>query len=96
MSESEWTFAQRDPEDRMARLHLYSVIRHQDGRDIEFVITVKEYINPPDPAMHFYATADKQTNQSHAPFTPCGWGPTLLEALARCRDAVMQFPYEGE
>jgi hypothetical protein len=45
--------------------------------------------------MEFLAQADKQTNQKTAPFTACGWGPTLTDALAECVKAVHRFPYEG-
>jgi hypothetical protein len=34
--------------------------------------------------MRFFAQADKQTNQRTAPFTPVGWGSTLLKALTEC------------
>ena len=30
-----------------------------------------------------------------APYTPCGWGRTLLEALEECVRAVNRFPYQG-
>jgi hypothetical protein len=43
----------------------------------------------------FFAEADQQTNQKVAPFTPCGWGRTLLEALEECVRAVNRFPYQG-
>jgi hypothetical protein len=45
--------------------------------------------------MLFYAQADKQTNQKTVPYTPVGWGRTLLEALADCIRAIHKFPYEG-
>jgi hypothetical protein len=45
--------------------------------------------------MQFYATSDRQTNQSTAPFTPCGWGSRLEDALANCVHEVHRFPYEG-
>lgn len=92
---SDWTFAQREPEEHLARLHHFSMIRKQGDSAVEFTITVKEYVSPPDPAMPFYAFADKQTNQRTIPYTPNGWGRTLLEALSRCRDSIMRFPYEG-
>ena len=55
----------------------------------------KEFVTPADPTMLFYATADKQTNQKTIPYTPVGWGRTLLEALADCVRAIHKFPYEG-
>jgi hypothetical protein len=41
------------------------------------------------------AEADKQTNQSIAPYTPTGWGSTLGKALAECVRAINRFAYEG-
>jgi len=76
-------------------LHHFAMKKRQAGGDVEFVITVKEYISPPDPTMRFFAQTDKQTNQKTAPFTPCGWGPTLLAALSDCIRAIHRFPYEA-
>jgi hypothetical protein len=45
--------------------------------------------------MLFFAQADKQTNQKTAPFTPCGWGDTMLKALSECIQSIQRFPYEG-
>ena len=56
---------------------------------------MKEYITPKEPTMHFFAQADRQTNQKTAPYTPCGWGKTMLEALSECVRAINRFPYEG-
>ena len=39
---------------------------------------------------------DKQTNQKTLPYTPNGWGLTLLQALSECVKAMQRFPYEGE
>ena len=44
--------------------------------------------------MRFLAQADKQTNQKTAPYTPTGWGPSLLQALAECVQGIRRFPYE--
>ena len=46
--------------------------------------------------MHFFAQADKRTNQKTAPYRPSGWGRTMLEALSECVRAVNLFPCEGE
>ena len=45
--------------------------------------------------MKFFASADKQTNQNTVPYTPSGWGDSLLKALAECIVAIHKFPYEG-
>ena len=91
----EWGFAQNHPDEELAQLHFFSMNKLQDGKAIEFQITVKEYITPKEPTMHFFAQTDKETNQSTAPFRPCGWGKTMLEALAECVRAINRFPYEG-
>jgi hypothetical protein len=93
---TEWKFAQREPADELAQLSFFSMQKHQNGQAFEFRITVREYITPKDPCLLFYAEADKQTNQRTAPYTPCGWGRTLLEALSACMEAVRRFPYEPE
>jgi hypothetical protein len=90
---SEWEFAQAEPEQQLAKVHLFSMVKRQDGGDVEFMITVKEYLTPKDPAMGYFAEADKQTNQGVAPYTPIGWGKTLLAALAQCMREVERFPY---
>lgn len=93
---SEWTFAQAQPSDELAKLHFFSMKKRQPDGDIEFIITVREYIDRNQYHMRFFAEADKQTNQKNAPFTPCGWGESLLQALSECVRAVHRFPYEGE
>ena len=40
---SEWTYAQTDPSEELARLHSFSFKKRQAERDIELVITVKEF-----------------------------------------------------
>ena len=90
---SEWEFAQAEPEQQLAKMHHFSMVTRQEGGEVEFAITVKEYLTPKDPAMAFLAQADKQTNQGVAPYTPIGWGKTLLAALAQCMREVERFPY---
>ena len=88
-------FCPSNRSEELAQLHFFSMKKHESGRDIEFLITVREYATPPDPGRRFFAQTDKQTNQKTAPFTPSGWGSTLLKALSECVQAVHQFPYEG-
>jgi hypothetical protein len=90
---SEWEFAQANPEQQLAKLHHFSMCTKQESGDVEFTITVKEFLTPKDPAMGFLAQADKQTNQGVAPYTPVGWGKTMLAALAQCMREVERFPY---
>jgi len=92
---SDWIYAQRDPSEELAQLHFFSLKKRQPEGDIDFVITVREYVPSKDRTMLFFAEADKQTNQKTAPFTPCGWGNTLLNALSECVQAVHRFPYQG-
>ena len=92
----EWGFAQTHVSEELAQLHYFSMKKHQAGAEIEFVITVKEFITPQEPTMHFFAQADKETNQKTAPYRPCGWGKTMLEALSECVRAIHRFPYEGQ
>ncbi len=92
----EWGFAQTQVNEELAQLYYFSMKKHQPGAEIEFVITVKEFITPREPTMHFFAQADKETNQNTAPYRPCGWGKTMLEALSECVRAIHRFPYEGQ
>ncbi|MDQ6706115.1 MAG: hypothetical protein M3Z85_09120 [Acidobacteriota bacterium] len=91
----EWGFAQSEAADRLAQLQFFSVEKRHARGEIEFVITVREYVSPKEPEMLFFAEADKQTNQKVAAFTPSGWGRTLLDALSECIRAIHRFPYEG-
>ena len=92
---AEWRFAQESPADQLCQLHYFAIKKSYPQGDVEFVITVREYITPPDPTMRFLAQADKQTNQKTAPFTPQGWGTSLLDALSDCIREIHRFPYEG-
>ena len=93
---SDWMLAQSETSDALTKLHYFSMNVEQGGRTIEFLITVRESIPGGDRSMQFLAQADKQTNQRTAPFTPTGWGSTLLDALSQCVKAVHRFPYEGD
>jgi hypothetical protein len=93
---SDWTFAQTQPSDELAQLHFFSIKKRQPDGEIEFVITVKEYVERNQYHMRFFAEADKQTNQKSAPFTPFGWGESLLQALSECVQSIHRFPYEGD
>lgn len=93
---SDWTFACREPDGEFARLHCFAIKRPSARGPVEFRITVREYANPETASMTFFAQTDKQTNQKTLPFTPCGWGPSLLAALSECIRAIDKFPYEGD
>ena len=92
---NDWGFAQTHASQQLARLHMFSITKVQPGGEVEFVITVKEYVTPKEPTMHFFAQTDKMTNQKTAPYRPNGWGKTMLEALSECVKAINRFPYEG-
>jgi len=93
---AEWTFAQSQDDQELAQLHFFSINKRQGDLVIEFRITVKEYVTHNHLSMRFYAEADKQTNQKTLPYTPNGWGLTLLQALSECIKAIQRFPYEGQ
>jgi hypothetical protein len=92
----DWGFAQTHVSQQLAELHMFSVTKVQPGGEVEFIITVKQYVTPKEPTMHFFAQADKKINQNTAPYRPNGWGKTMLEALSECIKAINRFPYEGE
>lgn len=91
---SDWVYAQEQPAERLCRIEHFAMIKQQESGNVEFLITVKEYFTPPDPTMRFLAQADKQTNQKTAPYTPTGWGSSVLQALAECMRGIRRFPYE--
>jgi hypothetical protein len=91
----DWGFAQTHNSQQLAELHMFSVTKKQPDGDVEFIITVKEYVTPKEPTMLFFAQADKMTNQKTAAYRPSGWGKSLLEALSECVKAINRFPYEG-
>jgi hypothetical protein len=96
MGMKEWGFAQTHNSQELALLHFFSVKKQHAGGEVEFRITVKEFVTPAEPTMHFFAQADKDINQKVAPFKPMGWGKTLLDALAECIRSINKFPYEEE
>jgi hypothetical protein len=91
----DWGFAQTHPSQELAEVHLFSVKKLQAAGEIEFLITVREYVTPKEPTMNFFAQADKEVNQKTAPFKPVGWGKTMLDALSECIRSINRFPYEG-
>lgn len=96
MSDNDWIFARMHEDDRLARLHHFSLILPAGDREVEFVITVHEHGPSKDESRRFVARADKLTNQRTAPYRPIGWGGTLQHALSRCVREVHRFPYEGD
>jgi hypothetical protein len=93
---AEWEFAQTDPSEELAQLHFFSIKKKQPGGDVEFQIVIREFaLRDENRSMKFFAEANRQTNQSVAPYTPCGWGSTLSKALSECVRAIKRFPYEG-
>ncbi len=94
---ADWHYAQADPSEELAQLHIFSMKKQQPGGNVEFQITVREFAVPP--ASHrqrFFAEANKPVNQKTAPVVPCGWGDTVLAALSDCIRMIRQFPYEAE
>jgi hypothetical protein len=93
---AEWVHAQTDPAEELAQLHYFSFKKRQSNREIEFVITVKEFASRNALQMRFYAQADKEVNQRTAPFCPFGSGDSLLHALSECIRSIRQYPYEPD
>ena len=93
---AEWTYAQTNPAEELAQLHYFSIKTQQACGTVEFLITVREYATRNQQRMRFFAQADKQTNQRTAPFTACGWGDSLLEALSECMKGIYRFAYEDD
>jgi hypothetical protein len=92
----DWQYAQANPLEELAQLHHFTMTKQEDGRDIPFIIIVKEFAVPPrGQHLRFFAEADKQVNQKTAPFVPSGWGDSTLKALADCMRLIRQFPFEG-
>ena len=93
---AEWELAQTHPSEELAQLHFFSIKKKQPGGDVEFQIVIREHaLRDDNRSMKFFAEANRQTNQSVAPYTPCGWGSTLGKALSECVRAINRFPYEG-
>ena len=92
---SDWEFAHCDPAEQLARHHFFSMKKLQGSEEIDFNITVKEFSAPKNPALKFFAQADKETNQQAVPYTPSGWGKTMLEALSACVREINRFPYQA-
>jgi hypothetical protein len=92
---NDWGYAQAHAKEQLARLHFFSMKKIETGGEIDLTITVKEFFTPQERALAFFAQSDIQTNQGIAPYTPSGWGQTLLEALEACVREVNRFPYVG-
>jgi hypothetical protein len=94
---ADWQYAQSDRFEQLAQITYYSVKKYDEGREIEFRITVKEFVTPP-PGQHtrFFAEADRKVNQKTTALLPFGWGDSVLKALAGCLRMIRDFPYEEE
>jgi hypothetical protein len=92
---NDWLVAKLEPEDKLARVHHFSLMKPAGDMEVEFRITVHEYGPSVDNSRQFVARTDKETNQRTAPYKPTGWGATLLQALSRCVREIHRFPYEG-
>ena len=94
---SDWKFAQKEDAEELALLHQFSFIKRQQGAEITFLITVREFVNAPQGQFsRFFAQADKEVNQKTGAILPTGWGTSLLAALSDCTRMIRDFPYEGE
>ena len=92
----DWQYAQADRAEELAQLHYFTMNKNQNGKNVPFVITVKEFaVSPQGQHLRFFAEADKPVNQSTAAFVPSGWGDSVLKALADCMRLIRQFPFEA-
>jgi len=91
----DWGFAQTHPSQEMAQLHLYSIKKVQPDCEVEFTITVKEYITPKEPTMHFFAQTDKMTNQKTAPLPSLRLGKNHAGSAFRMRESPQPVPVRG-
>ena len=90
----DWQFVDVEAEEQLCRIENFAIKKIKNDQAIDFLVTIREFLHPPDPTMRFFAQADKQTNQKHVAYTPCGWGPNLHTALRECIQAIRKFPYE--
>lgn len=91
---SDWSFAQQDPAELLAKLEYFSVIKKAASGDKEIRIALYEYETPPEPAMKFVARADQRLYQKTAPVFPIGWGNNRLTAFSACLAMIRKFPFE--
>jgi hypothetical protein len=92
---NDWKLAQRDPSERLAKLHFFSFTKKHAQGAIEARITVKEFVTAETSDMLFYAEADLELNQKALAFRPCGWHNTMFGALSDCLRNIRKFEYEG-
>jgi hypothetical protein len=93
---SDWRFAQDDPAEELAQVTYFSMKKRQQGKEVQFIVTVREYVNRNAQNMRFFAQADKEVNQKLGAFLPFGWGETMLSALSECLTSIRAYPYDGE
>ena len=93
---SDWKYVQQSKSEKLAKLHHFSVMKQYDGGEVELIITVKEYATPETGHLHFFAETDKLLNQRLAPFRACGWGDSLMGALAECLRNIRRFEYQAD
>lgn len=93
----DWEFIETHAEEAFSRIEYFGFKKPMpDGTSVDFVVTLHHYRLRPDPAMSFFAQADKQVNQKTAPYTPSGWCSTAQEALWECLKSIRKFPYQPE
>jgi len=93
---AEWHYAETDPSEELAQLHYFSMKKRQADGDVEFIITVKEYVDRNPHHMRFFAQADKELSQKTGAFRPFGWGPTLSQALSECMKLIRKHSFEPD
>jgi len=91
---AEWNYVDTEPGEGFCQIRYFGYVKKCPAGDVEFLITLREYVHPPDPALKYFAQADKETNQKTAPFAPFGWGGSAGSALLECVKSIRRFPYE--
>jgi hypothetical protein len=89
----DWIYAQKNPAERLARLHRFSVLKKHAAGEVEVDITVKEFVTPQVGSLRFFAMTDLPFDRT-TNYRPSGWANTLLGALSECLINCRKFPYE--
>lgn len=91
----EWTYADAQPAEALAKLHFFSFRKQQASGEVEFRITIREHAEAKIGDLLFFAEADKETNQKTVPYRPSGWSNSLAGALSECIRNIRRFEYQG-
>ena len=55
----DWQYAQADRAEELAQLHYFTMTKHQNGKNVPFLITVKEFaVSPQGQHLRFFARSE--------------------------------------